>query len=422
MHDPREVMAAFGQSFQKIRPFDLLATVSRRGLGDGEYKITRLFSPVEFPSEQTPPEKLPDPWRDWNDLPTHTGGFLGAALADPVPQLFEDLDLSRDPVLGPRIREIGGVGSCQAIPAYDAGQPTNWLFRFRKDPKGFSADEFEQDILTTNLLGGVTKNLITAQRLQEANLKLRDQFQQIAQIQRGLLPAKSPEIPGLSLATSYLTSDQAGGDYYDFFPFPDGSWGILIADVSGHGAAAATVMAMLRAILHCYEQPHPSPDDVLMYANDRLLRANLEGSFVTAFFAMYNPSNGTLQYARCGHNPPRLRAASGEITSLETDGTVPLGLFSPIQPRSTAVKLNPGDTIVLYTDGITEAFSPQRDLFGVERLDDAIRHAGACPDTIIDAVHTALYRFTGSRDRDDDQTIVAFRYDPDERPCADTHS
>ncbi|TVQ62964.1 MAG: hypothetical protein EA378_03895 [Phycisphaerales bacterium] len=417
MDDPRDVLAAFGRGLRKLRPFDLIASVSKRGLHDGEYKVTRLFTPAELPTAGQRAE-APDPWRQWDQLPTHTGGFIGAVLADGLPQLFEELTLEHDPVLGEKIREIGGVGSCQAIPAYDAGQPLNWLFRFRKDPRGFTMEEFEQDILTTNLFGGATKNLVTAQRLHETNLKLRDQFQQIAQIQRGLLPAKSPTIPGLSLATSYLTSDQAGGDYYDFFPFADGTWGILIADVSGHGAAAATVMAMLRAILHCFEDPSPSPDAVLTYANDRLLRANLEGSFVTAFFAIYNPALATLTYARCGHNPPRLRKKNGDITSLDTDGTVPLGLFAPIEPKSTALKLEPGDTVVLYTDGITEAFDLNRDMFGLQRLDHAIRHAKPCPDSVIDDIHKALFDFNLSRNRDDDQTIVAFRYDPyNEQAC-----
>lgn len=421
MDDPKDVLAAFGRGLRKLRPFDLIASVSKRGLRDGEYKVTRLFTPGQIPTSGKHPD-APDPWRQWETLPTHTGGFIGAVLAEGAPQLFEDLGLEHDPVLGAKIREIGGVGSCQAIPAYDAGEPLNWLFRFRKHPRGFTMEEFEQDILTTNLFGGATKNLVTAQRLAEANLKLRDQFQQIAQIQRGLLPSKSPEIPGLHLATSYLTSDQAGGDYYDFFPFANGSWGILIADVSGHGAAAATVMAMLRAILHCFEDPDPTPDAVLTYANDRLLRANLEGSFVTAFFAIYNPANATLTYARCGHNPPRLRKHDARVVSLETDGTVPLGLFTPIQPRSTALKLEPGDTVVLYTDGITETFNPARDMFGLERLDHAIRNAAACPDTIVDAIHADLYRFSQSRARDDDQTIVAFRYDPDdEHACAPEH-
>lgn len=427
--EPAKAVAAFGKRFRELRPVEAFVSVSRRGLPEGYYKITRSFKPDEV-SRMEAQGDWPNPWRDWQKLDTHTGGFIGRCLEDPCPQLYHDIDLSGDPVLGDRFGEMRCV---TAIPVYDDTEALNWSFRFLKDPRGYSLHDLEQDTLTTNLFGGVTRNLVNLQRVRELNDRLAQQLQQIATIQQGLLPKKLPKVPGLAVATSYLTSDDAGGDYYDFFKFPCGSLGILIADVSGHGPAAATVMAMLRAILHCYEVNDPSPDLFMQYANDRLIRSGLDGSFITAFFAVYDPKRTTLTYARCGHNIPRLyRAATGHIEQLEADGSPPLGILPEIESRSAAIKLEPGDLVCLYTDGITEAFNPEHDdMFGNDRLDASILAATAptedakpaSPDAVIERIHADLYAFTGVRTREDDQTLVVFGHEPglhgEPQPCPD---
>lgn len=409
--DPVKAVASFGKRFRELRPVEAFVSVSQRGLPEGYYKITRSFRPDEV-SKMQASGTWPNPWRDWDRLETLKGGFIGRCLEDPSPQLYQHIDLSDDPVLGER---FGDVRCVTAIPVYDNGEALNWSFRFLAEPEGYSLRDLEQDMLTTNLFGGVTRNLVNLQRVKELNDKLAHQFQQIAMIQQGLLPAKMPTASHLKISTSYLTSDDAGGDYYDFFEFGCGSLGILIADVSGHGPAAATVMAMLRAILHCYETTDSSPDQFMRYANDRLNRSGLNGAFVTAFFAVYDPHNGTLTYARCGHNIPRLhRVSRGTIEELEADGAPPLGILDDIETRSAAVKLEPGDVVCLYTDGITEAFNPERnDMFNLERLDNALLAAGACPDKVVEQIHADLYAFTGVRTRDDDQTLVILSYNPD---------
>ncbi len=172
--------------------------------------------------------------------------------------------------------------------------------------------------------------------------------------------------PGSEIApSSYLTSNESGGDYYDFFRLPGERWLILIADVSGHGAAAATVMAMLHAILHCYSPLNGidrfDPAQIMEFANDRLLNARLEGNFVTAFLAVFDPATGRFDYANAGHNPPRLKdGLSGKITPIDGAGTLPLGILEDLNATTETIHLKPNDTIVLYTDGITEAFSPPR--------------------------------------------------------------
>src|SRR5204863_816635 len=127
--------------------------------------------------------------------------------------------------------------------------------------------------------------------LREAYDAVDDDLRVVADIQRGLLPAKPPAIPTLGVAAHYQTSKRAGGDYYDFFPLPDGRWGMLIADVSGHGTPAAVLMAVLHSIAHTYPGPPTPPGELLRHVNRVLTErytAN-SGAFVTAFYAIYDP-------------------------------------------------------------------------------------------------------------------------------------
>jgi sigma-B regulation protein RsbU (phosphoserine phosphatase) len=262
-----------------------------------------------------------------------------------------------------------------------------------------------------NLVGGNNTRLILVNEIKALNARLTLQLEEVARVQRSLLPRSLPEIPGLEIATSYLTSDQAGGDYYDFFRFEGGTWGLLIADVAGHGPAAATVMAMLHAILHCYAGPDRSPEGVLAFANARLVEAGIEGNFVTAFFAVFDPRSGGLRFARAGHNPPILKdGATGAVRFLDGEGGLPLGVMDKLALRSASVRLAPMDTLVLYTDGITEAMGPGKEMFGPHRLDEALTLCTGQPDCVVDSVHAALYRHTGSRTRADDQTLVALHF------------
>ncbi|MEL6328380.1 MAG: PP2C family protein-serine/threonine phosphatase [Planctomycetota bacterium] len=403
--DPRYMADHFGRWGNRGRPSDLFYSVSKRGLPDGSYKITRRFAGNRLAS--TEPREPADPWRDWNQIPLHRGGFLAEVIACEEPQLFVDLDLASDPNHGD---DLASMGSCMAIPHYDEGRALNWALYFYRDPGAIDLEYLEKRIVDGNMLGIATKNLVSKRQAENLAMELRAQFEKIALIQKSLLPQRTPKIPGCELATSYLTSEEAGGDYYDFFMAPDGRCGILIADVTGHGPAAATVMAMLRAILHCYEASDPCPAAIMRYANDKLCQSNLESSFVTAFFCLFDPSTGDLGYALCGHTPPRLLRADGTIEPLDAVGTFPLGVDEAMPLESAEVIMRPGDTLVLFTDGINEAFSASRELFGMKRLDAALAEAGGDPAGVIDAVHRAVYEHTGRIDRDDDQTLVAMRY------------
>lgn len=404
-HTPGEVLRAFAEKYWPLHPVDHMISISRVDVPEGHYRITRNVNVGDILAGRSPLESASRPARD--QLPVRSGGFIGWAIEQGRPLLVHDLDLKGDPALGDTLADMGSV---MCMPLYDAGQPRYWNFQFRKERDGFSLDDLENRMVVGNFVGGTNTRMLLMQEVKRLNEALIHQFEEVARVQQALLPRKIPEIPGLEIATSYLTSDQAGGDYYDFFPLEDGRWGVLIADVSGHGAAAATIMAMLHGILHAYTGPGKSPDAVLRYANRRLYEAGLEGNFVTAFFAVFDPLTGRMSYARSGHNPPLLKKGNGELVHLDGDGSPPLGLFEPYEVVSETLQLGRMDTVILYTDGITEAFNTSREMFGAARLDEALTRCTGAPDCVVDSVHAALFQHTGSRTRADDQTLVALRY------------
>jgi len=402
--DPAGIVDRFIRLYHRIRRSDHFISLSTRGLEPGWYKVTRQFDEASMDEDHV---DVPDPWSDWDSIPAHRGGFLGDVIADDRPRLFSGLRVDDDPVLG---GAISGMGSCIARPIYDRGRAVYWALNFRRSPHGFDADDLADGLLIANLVGTSVSSMLIARENRRLADAVRAQLEQVARVQQSLLPRRLPSIPGVSIATSYLPSDEAGGDYYDFFAWPEGKWGILIADVSGHGAAAATVMAMLHAILHAYEGPAFAPASILAYANRRLLAAQIDHIFVTAFLGEYDPRTGQLTYALAGHHPPRIKTArDGRVSQVQGPASPPIGLFDDYRIEQETVTIRPGDTLVLFTDGIVEAFGPGRRMFGVEGVDAVLDRCSGEPDCVIESVHGALYEHTGVRTRDDDQVLIVLR-------------
>ena len=310
-----------------------------------------------------------------------------------------------------------------AIPLFDDGEPLNWAIFLRKDPEGFSVEELEQAILRANLVGTTVKSALIAKELREAHGRIRAEVDRVAAIQRALLPEPLPKIPGLNVVASYQTFDQAGGDHYDFRPLrpcdakgivggsrydPRGPWGMLIADASGHGPAAAVVMAMLHAIVEAYPHEPSGPAEVLAHANRHLVAKRIEHSFVTAFFAIYDPVSRRLAYARAGHNPPLVMRGGGQkMVRLDDVGGLPLGITDDVVYEEVDVQLEPGETLVLYTDGITEARSPDGRFFGIKGIEASLGECSGEPTCVIQHVSEALRTHQAGARPTDDQTIVA---------------
>jgi phosphoserine phosphatase RsbU/P len=415
---PQNVLQLMSRHYWQLRPVDYMLSLSCRNLKPGEFRITRRLNPPAFARGEIALEKL-SAAQNPLALPVHSGGMLSTVIGKPFPTSIADFRCENDPVVG---NELASFRSMIALPLFHEGEPVYWTIQFRREPGSFSDQEIEHAWFVGNLIGGANTRLLLMNEVKQLNDQLTRQFDEVARVQRSLLPRQTPEVPGLAIASSYLTSQQAGGDYYDFLNLPGGRLGILIADVAGHGAAAATVMAMLHAILHAYDGPTKRPDQILAYANSRLVSACIEGTFVTAFLGIYDPATGVLEYSRAGHNPPILRRAhSDEIHVVSDAAALPLGVLDPYEGASSSVTLEPGDLLVLYTDGVTEAMpiamsAASGEMFGTTRLNHAIHLAGqtrcmegGMPDKIVEEINDALYQHTQQLTRADDQTIVVLQ-------------
>ena len=227
-----------------------------------------------------------------------------------------------------------------AIPNFDRGSALNMTVFFRREPEAFDPEQFPELVLRSNLFGQATHNLVLSEQLKQAYEFVDHELKIVADIQRSLLPKKLPSSPKLTLAADYHTSRHAGGDYYDVFELPDGSLGILIADVSGHGTPAAVMMAITHSIAHSFPGPPDPPEKMLNFINDQLIQHYMSDNetFVTAFYGVIDPTTRSIRFACAGHNPPRLKSClDGTIRPLDGHCGLPLGV-SPTKFIATTSK------------------------------------------------------------------------------------
>lgn len=226
------------------------------------------------------------------------------------------------------------------------------------------------------------------------------------EIQASLLPDGSPHIPGLDVASLWEAARQVSGDFYDFLELPNGNWGIVIADVAGKGVPAAIFMALCRTIIRSVGFNRLEPAVTLHRANQIIVADTASDLFVTVFYAVWDPLTATLHYTNGGHNPPLLLRADGAISPLPGNG-VALGVIEDIPVTQLSIALQPGDTVVLYTDGVTEAMNLSYELFGVQRLKNALLgRQQQQPAAIIAAVQEAVHGFVDGMAQSDDVTMV----------------
>jgi serine phosphatase RsbU (regulator of sigma subunit)/DNA-binding NarL/FixJ family response regulator len=229
------------------------------------------------------------------------------------------------------------------------------------------------------------------------------------EIQSSFLPEVVPEVPGWQLAAALEPARDTAGDFYDFIPLPDGRLGLLVADVADKGMGAALYMALSRTLIRTYAAEYQAqPDLVLDAVNSRILLDTRASLFVTIFYGILDPTDGTLTYCNAGHNPPYLLRAGDKdaIQGLDRTG-MPLGVYADVTWERRAVPLAPGDVLVLYTDGITEAQNGQEVFFGKERLlEIAKANVGRSAREIQDVLLAAVHEFVGEAPQFDDITLM----------------
>jgi sigma-B regulation protein RsbU (phosphoserine phosphatase) len=402
--DPDELVKVYWSGIGELISVDDYVALSRRNMEPPDYLITRSSRFTEHFN----------PWTQRERLPRLSGGLLAEIAYANRPTIIEDLP-ARLSEGEPARFYLEGFQSLVALPQYDCGEALNMTIMLY--PPGMRIDGTVIPMMhwQAGLFGRGTTNLVLRNELSAALSALNQELEIVGEIQRSLLPRELPRLPGFEMATYYQTSARAGGDYYDFFPLDGGQWGLFISDVAGHGTPAAVLMAITHAIAHAQPGTHTPPSVLLGYLNDQLARSyTREGSFVTAFYATLDPSARTLLYARAGHNPPRL-VRGGRVLSLDQQGALPLGILEQQAYGQATVRLEVGDLLLLYTDGITEAMAPRqacgsRELFGVERLDALLLDCGAASaEGCVAAVRSAVAAFCANAPPTDDQTLIAIR-------------
>ncbi len=239
--------------------------------------------------------------------------------------------------------------------------------------------------------------------------QLESELELAQKVQRSLLPANPPNLATLDIAGFSRPAQLVGGDYFDFFQFADGAQGIAVGDVSGHGISAGLHMAGVQALLRTLIPTNESPREVLTQL-DKLIIHNLRFSaFVTMFLASIEPETGTLRYASAGHNPPVLLRGGAAPQWLWPTGPA-IGLIEQSEYKEETLALKPGERLMLYTDGVTEAMNEAGEQFGRERLAAAFQNGGdASAKEALQLVRNALSEFTAEESLADDITLVALR-------------
>ena len=242
---------------------------------------------------------------------------------------------------------------------------------------------------------------------------VRDELEVARELQRALLPKSAPDIDGYAFAFSSATANTIGGDYYDFLPTPDGRVAVVIGDGSGHGIAAGILMAISNSILKLAIDLDPTPSAIARLMNRVLYQTGGSRDFMTLFLGVLDPTSGRLEYTSVGHPYPLLRRASGAISELGC-GSLPLGIRQTIHPTPGIVTLEPGDLVVMVTDGIPEAVNTEGRTYGFERLAELVSHGGS-PEEVHRRIVADLKSFTAGTAPHDDWSLVVLKCDRERR-------
>jgi len=306
-----------------------------------------------------------------------------------------------------------------ASPIANNGELTHWLAFGSTLAHRFDRAELERVLLHVNLAASLIVRPLALRALTQETQSQRREIEDLADIQKLLLP-DNPQIRGLDYATHWQPAATAAGDYYEltnitkFAPAEfsrDGAdmWGVIVGDVSGHGAAAAMETVQFDAILRTYQgDGAPGPAPVISYVNKYFFSRRNRGHFMTTFAASYRPDLRKLLYLSAGH-PPLLLRRGHTVTLIGEGDQIPLGVLRDHEYRNNEITVERDDTLVLYTDGIVEARDAHATMFGIERLRELIAHGAEDPHDLLHHVVAEVQAHQDGPVGNDDQTLVVLR-------------
>jgi serine phosphatase RsbU (regulator of sigma subunit)/anti-sigma regulatory factor (Ser/Thr protein kinase) len=345
----------------------------------------------------------------------HAGQSIALDIAanDPIVAYFQTapgaVELKHLELDSPALEQMRSQGITMVVPLVTQGELIGLLnLGPRLSDQEYSADDRR---LLESLASQAAPAVKVGQlvREQEVEVRARERLEQELEvarlIQQNFLPKQLPELDGWRVAAYYRPARTVGGDFYDFIELPDGLIGLVVGDVTDKGVPAAMVMAATRSVLRAAAQRLLEPGAVLRRVNETLYSEIPPNMFVTCLYGVLDPVTGVLRYANAGHNLPIVHRA-GVVSELRATG-MPLGLMPGMDYDEKEATLAPGSSVLLYSDGLTEAHDSGREMFGTPRVRERLT-AGRVPDDLIADLVDQLDRFTGAdAEQEDDITLVA---------------
>ena len=319
----------------------------------------------------------------------------------------------------PFAQALDSPASVLGLPIANGGEVRHWLAFGSDDVHAFDALDRQALLVRANLAANLIVRPLATRALRDESARQRKAIESIADVQRLLLPDE-PAIRGLEYAVHWQPAETAAGDYYDLMPltalapadFVDSGadiWALMLADVSGHGAAAAMEAVQFDAILRTYDGDEGAgPAGALTYANRHFFSRRSRGHFLTAFALLYRPDLRRATFVDAGH-PPLLQRRGDRILRHGAGTQIPLGVLRDHVWQNETFEVASGDLLVLYTDGVVEARDAQREPFGEQRLAELVRTGPTRPAELLTLLRERLVEHQGSEIGSDDQTLAVLR-------------
>jgi serine phosphatase RsbU (regulator of sigma subunit)/anti-sigma regulatory factor (Ser/Thr protein kinase) len=322
------------------------------------------------------------------------------------------VELAKSDLASPALERLREAGVAIVVPLVTQGELIGTLnLGPRLSEQEYSTDD--RRLLTTLAAQAApairVAQLVREQTAEAAERERYDQELRVAQlIQQQFLPRELPSLPEWQVAAYYGPARVVGGDFYDFIDLGEGRIGVAVGDVTDKGVPAALVMARTHSILRAEAPRLVDPSRVLARANELLLPEMPDNMFVTCLFGVLEPATGRFVFANAGHNLPCVRTDDGIVEPRATG--LPLGLLPDSEYNETEAWIRPGDEMLLYSDGLVEAHSPDREMYGFGRLRDAVAAETGSGSDVIDDLLERLHAFTGAGwEQEDDITVVTLR-------------
>lgn len=304
---------------------------------------------------------------------------------------------------------------CIMVSAY--GDMDNIRSAMNKGAFDFATKPIDLDDLSRTIEKAIEQVRYIRESQQEHNQleSIKNDLASAGEIQQTILPRSFPPFPELTevvdIYASMTPAKDVGGDFYDFFQIDDERIGLVIADVSGKGVPASLFMAVSRTLLRATALRGVSSAECLTYANKLLCKESLDSMFVTVFYGIYHYKTGMMDYTNAGHNPPYLLRGGRTVECLPVASNFVVGVFDDIEFESNTLTFGIGDTLLLYTDGVTEAFNDKREQFSESNLQDilASMHESSSAKEVVTSVLQSVKTFSGDYPQSDDITLLSLQ-------------